>query len=129
MKQQIDTVTIDGIEFEHATNDRYEYYAHRDDKYCWQIYRKIEGDEKEIWFAVVSELKPDGLVQSLNSITRMNGNTYIEPLSYINDRFYKELLVGLVGLIKKGEFPYVEVEYDPPEDGGIAIDFSAPATV
>jgi len=120
MPKQLDTV---------ATNDRFEYYAYRGDGNCWQIYRKLEGKESEVWFAVVSELKPDGIVQSLNSTTKVDSKVYVEPLAYINDRFYKELLKGLARLIKEGHIPYAEIEYEPPEDEGIAFDLTAPATV
>ena len=102
-------LTVNGITFQHGLNDKFEFYAHTNDKgWSWEIFRHeppLRENGHICWMAMVAKSGRKGAARMLNTATQNSDGTIdTDPLYQCGSN--KDLLLkGVADLVKAGQWP------------------------
>lgn len=105
-----ETITIDGITFRHVLDKDFETYFYDDQNgWQWAVWQHQKGGKaiRSTWFASVAQPGVNTPVRMLNTCTCWHGERPDEadPLYHIPADKPEPLLIAMVPLIQKGEWP------------------------
>jgi hypothetical protein len=103
------TLTVEGVEFRHGADDRFEYYEHRDGEgRLWELFRTTSPGAhpaiRATWYARLSHA---GVTLAMLNCARTRGETVLDagPLYHLDAHDPRALLRAMAPLIRRGGIP------------------------